>query len=177
MLIAVRDVGGLRSEVWNQEPGYLTKKTQNKWMLLHCWYFFILTHMWRTPIKQTLASCFLPLWLHSLFLMWFVISLRRPVTGGATTKVNNIREGRLPPAESPSGRFLWRVDHSVGEPVHSSEHPSSTLTHSGTHRPPQQGINTNNFPWSRNEESDFTVWLKEACVYVFFVRKRCRSLF
>lgn len=74
---------------------------------------------------------------YNLVYMWFVISIYRPDTGGATSKVINIREGRLPPTESASGRFIWRVDGSVGEPVYSSEHPSSALTHTSAHRPSQ----------------------------------------
>lgn len=84
----------------------------------------------------------LPLWPRNSHHMWFVISRCRRDAGGATSKVNHIREGRLPPAESPSGRFLRRVDLAVGEPVHSSQHPSSALTHTGAHGSPQQGINT-----------------------------------
>ncbi len=95
------------------------------------------------------------MWPPSSAYVLFVISLGRCNTGGATRKADDITEGRLSPTESASGGFLRRVERSVGEPVHSSEHPTSALTHARTHRSPQQGIKTN--PSSRNKESALTV--------------------
>lgn len=43
----------------------------------------------------------------------------------------------------------------MGKSVHGSQHPSSALTHTGAHRPPQQGADTNNFSYCRNKEGAF----------------------
>lgn len=83
-------------------------------------------------LQNKTSLCLLHVAYNSVY-MCYVISLYRTNTGGATSKVINIRAGPLPPMESASGRFLWRVDGFVGEPVHSSEHPSSALTYTGAH--------------------------------------------
>lgn len=94
---------------------------------------------------------------HSLYLGFAINFCRCDTSGTTSSKVSRLREGCLSPAEPPSCGFLRRVDGTVGEPVHSSEHPASALSHTRAHRCLQQGINTTKLTWGLNSIFEFAV--------------------